>query len=83
MYDNTTGALTIALIDGKSSRRQVYAGCAPVAQAKNDRGRGSCLNTKPGRKGEAAVQLQSKIQARQWTASKLRERERLRAEREM
>lgn len=81
MYDDATGALISALIDSVASRK-IYAGCAPLALSKNDRGRGMCERAQPAKQNDDAVRLQGQIKARQWSASKMREKRRKDEERE-
>lgn len=82
VYDDTTGALISALIDTVDSRN-IYAGCAPLALSKNDRGRGTCVRAQPTKQNDDTVRLQGQIKARQWSASKMREKRRKDEEREM
>lgn len=82
VYDDSTGALISALIDTVGSR-SIYAGCAPLALSKNDRGRGTCVRAQPTKKNDDTVRVQGQIKARQWSASKMREKRRKDEEREM
>ena len=82
MYDNETGRLLSSRIASSAPEPIPYAGCAPFAWARNDRGRGTCMRSAATLRKEALEEAgKARLKAAQWTREKQQKRDEVMAKR--